>query len=196
MRNIEQTIKNQYSKVFKEKDWLIFKLTADYYLARAATLKKKDIDYDKEFTLLIRNIQKRLFLGIAAEFLLKACYLKNKCAINLLRVADNRTIIPFNTIHIPDLKPENTFTLTRLRDHVRNVVNFTDWPKIEKGFKILTVFRNKEGHVVSITHKYKAENYRAIESSIIGFYKDVFDETLKFHISMVDDEVGEFEIEA
>lgn len=194
MRNIEQTIKNQYSKVFKKDDWAMFKLIADYYLAKAATLKRKDIDFDDTFTLLIRNIQKRLFLGIAAEFLVKACYLKNGYVINQPRVPNNQTTIRFTQIRIPDLKPENTFTLTRLRDHVRTVANFTDWAKVEKGFKILTVFRNKEGHVVSISHNYRAKDYRTIEEAIVLFYQDIFQENINFHISMEDDEIGEFKI--
>lgn len=42
-KSIEQQIKDQFTKVFKKKDWIVFKTVAEYYLAKAATLKRKDI---------------------------------------------------------------------------------------------------------------------------------------------------------
>ena len=93
MTTIEKSIKDQYAKVFKKKDWGNFKLIADYYLNKAATLKRKDIDINDNFKLLVRNIQKRLFLGIASELLVKACYLKCGYVINKPKDTNNKSIL-------------------------------------------------------------------------------------------------------
>lgn len=42
--SIEEIIKGQYSKFFKENNWSTFKLVADYYFRKAATIKNKDLE--------------------------------------------------------------------------------------------------------------------------------------------------------
>lgn len=194
MLSIEKSIKRQYAKVFKKTDWKSFKIIAEYYLSKAAILKRKDIDTDDTFKLLIRNIQKRLFLGIGCELLVKSCYLKYGYSINKPKDKAKGTVIQFSTVKITDLEPEETFTLSPLIDNLTRVTNFTDWPTVEKGLKILKVFRNKEGHVAVLWHEYKAQNYRDIEAAIKLFYQDVFNETIGFHIFMEDADKGQFKI--
>lgn len=81
--SVEQNIKNQYAKFFKESDWNIFKTAAEYYLQNAARVLTSDIKYEaKVLKLLRRNVQKRLYIGIACELLLKSLYLKNGYCIN------------------------------------------------------------------------------------------------------------------
>lgn len=82
-RSIESEINEQYEDFFKSDDWSTFKYAADYYLNNAAMILKKDIDYcDDRLKLMFRNIQKRLYIGIACEFLLKAIFLKHGYVIN------------------------------------------------------------------------------------------------------------------
>ena len=64
----------------------MFKVGANYFLRIAAQLKMNDIllteqeksfVYCKDNRLLYRNIQKRLWIGIAGELLIKAHFLKS-----------------------------------------------------------------------------------------------------------------------
>ncbi len=192
--SIEQSIKKQYAKVFKKTEWESFKIIAEYYLSKAAVLKRKDIDTDDTFKLLIRNIQKRLFLGIGCELLVKSCYLKHGYAINKPKDRTKGTLIQFSTIKLSELESDDTFTLSPLIDNLRRIINFTDWPTVEKGLKILKVFRNKEGHVAVFWHKYKAQNYRDIEAAIRLFYQEAFDEEVDFQIFMEESDNGQFKI--
>ena len=195
MTTIEKSIKDQYAKVFKKKDWENFKLIADYYLNKAATLKRKDIDINDNLKLLVRNIQKRLFLGIASELLIKACYLKCGYVINKPKDTNNKSILTkFSSIKVSALNADDTFTLGPLLGKLNKITTFTQWSEIEKGFKILKVFRNKEGHVATIWHKFNPQNYRDIETSIKLLYKDVFNEVIDFHIYMEANDKGKFKI--
>ena len=195
MASLEKSIKIQYAKVFKKKDSENFKFIAEYYLSKAATLKRKDIDTNDNFKLLIRNIQKRLFLGIASELLVKACYLKYGYVINRPKDKGNKSkLIKFSSIKVSELNADDTFTLGPLLDNLNKITTFTQWPEIEKGFKILKIFRNKEGHVATIWHKFNPQNYRDIETSIKLLYKDVFNEVIDFHIYMEDNDKGKFKI--
>lgn len=194
MLSIEQKIKNQYAKVFKSNDWNGFKLVADFYLKRAAILKKSDVDIDETFQLLMRNVQKRLFLGIACELLLKSSYLKCKFVINKPIDRNRGVLIPFVNIRVPELNKYDTFTLSQLIDQFKNVLTFSDWATIEKGLKILKVFRNKEGHVAAMWHTFNDSNYRDIEKAVILIYREVFDEDLTFTIAMVAGDKGQFKI--
>lgn len=56
MTEIERVIKCQYAKFFEVSDWYAFKKVAEYYLKTAAKLKKRDVQIDEPYTLLIRNI--------------------------------------------------------------------------------------------------------------------------------------------
>jgi len=194
MPSIEQEIKEQYAKVFKKTDWQSFKLIAEYYLTKAATLKRKDVEIDYSYNLLLRNIQKRLFLGIACELLVKACYLKHGYVINKPKDKTKGTLIKSSNIKVSELESDNTFTLSPLIDNMKKIVVFTDWPTIEKGLKILKVFRNKEGHVAVLWHRYKAQNYRDIESGMTLFYKEAFNEDIEFQIFMEEHDNGLFKI--
>ena len=194
MTTIEKAIKQQYNKVFKKKDWESFKLIADFYLKKSATLKRKDLDIDDAFKLLARNIQKRLFLGIACELLVKACYLKNGYIINTPNDRTRGQLLKFSDIKVSELNEDNTFTLNPLLDSLKNVIAFTDWKTVENGLKILKVFRNKEGHVVTLWHKYSSKNYRDIESSITSLYMEAFNEQIDFRISMEENDKGQFKI--
>ena len=182
MKTTEQEIKAQYAKVFTKKDWRTFKNVADWYFRKSAILKKKHIDSEKKYKLLIRNIQKRLYLGIGTELLIKACYLKSGLAIN--KPIDpkkyNSVVIQLDIVDVKELEATNTFTLDPLLINLNGIFKFDDWNSIERGLKILKVFRNKEGHVAVNSHEYKKENYVDIEQSIIAIYKKVFDETLEF----------------
>ena len=81
MQTLEE-IKEQYARVLDQKDWVQFKYIADYYFDTAAKLKKRDVNVREELQLLVRNSQKRLFIGIGCEMLLKAIYLKSAYCIN------------------------------------------------------------------------------------------------------------------
>jgi hypothetical protein len=67
---IEKSIKAQFAKFFEVSDWTNFKSAADYYLEMAAKLLTKDIKYEKNLKKLRRNVQKRLYIGIAC-----VCYI-------------------------------------------------------------------------------------------------------------------------
>lgn len=196
MISLEKSIKNQYAKVFKKKDSDNFKIIAEYYFSKAAILKRKDIDTNDNFKLLIRNIQKRLFLGIGCELLVKACYLKCGYVINKPKdVKKNASkLIKFSSIKVSELDEDDTFTLGPLLDNLNKITSFSEWQEIEKGLKILKVFRNKEGHVATIWHKFNPQNYRDIETSIKLIYRDVFNEALDFHIYMENNDKGKFKI--
>lgn len=195
MSSPEQEIKDQYAKVFGKKDWKTFKNVADWYFRKSAVLKKKDIDTEKS-KLLIRNIQKRLYLGIGTELLIKACYLKNGLAIN--KPVDpkkyNSVVIDLDKVDAKEFEATDTFTLDPLLNNLNSVFKFEDWKSIERGLKILKVFRNKEGHVAVNNHEYKKENYRDIEKSIKAIYQKVFDEKLEFKISMEKSDKGKFKV--
>ena len=81
--SIESDIKKQYAKFFTQSDYSVFKSMAEYYLRKAAVLKTRDIERDEAFRLLLRNVQKRLFIGIGCELLLKSFFLLNDYCINL-----------------------------------------------------------------------------------------------------------------
>ena len=196
---IEAEIKTQFSKIFPPSDWRYFKLMADYYFETAAYILKKDIGIADTYKLMRRNIQKRLFIGIGTELLLKALFLKNNYCIN--RVKRNKTpnlIAPTIHTEIHDkeiLNPANTFTLDILIGNLSKIITSNDPNRLEKGLRIAQVFRNKEGHVVVLWHKPDRQNYTDIENSITEIYKTGFNENLNFKISFLEDEVAKFEIE-
>jgi hypothetical protein len=198
--SIETEIKEQYAKHFVNSDWTLFKSTAEYYLETAARVLKKDIKYGSEsLKLLHRNIQKRLYIGIACELLLKAFYLKNEYCINKVKNKKNTNgTFPFklNAIDKDDFNKNDTITLHMLIEGVLNVSNLGDDKEIIiKGLKIAKTFRNKEGHVVVLWHNYEPQNYRDIEHSLTAFYKIAFGEKLNIHFSVGDGEDAVFNIQ-
>jgi hypothetical protein len=195
MATIEQTIKNQYAKFFTQDDWCTFKTIADYYLETAAHLRTKDVKTGTSFKLLARNIQKRLFLGIGTELLIKAFYLKSGYGIN--KPNNGRDIIyRSSTVNPYDYKPADTYTLNFLIQEMENgrVTEFTKDAQILKGFKVAKVFRNKEGHVAVYFHKFDHGNYSDIEQAAISFYRLYFNQELDFRISMERNEKSIFAV--
>jgi hypothetical protein len=193
MVSIENEIKAQYSKVFVKKDFVNFKLVAEYYFEKSAKLKKSDINSSDTYKLLLRNIEKRLLIGIGTELLIKACYLKKGYIINKTQ---NKKLTKFSEIENKNLIDEKeTFTMNQLIQNFNKIENFDDWKTIEKGLNIAKVFRNKEGHVVSLYHNYNLTNYEDIETSIISIYKKIFNRKLEFKISMESNVNGIFLVE-
>ncbi len=196
-KSIERTIKDQYAKFFKKKDWCIFKESADYYIETAAKIMKKDIEYSAENSkLLRRNVIKRLFIGIGCELLLKAIYLKNGFCINKQK-HKLECSYPFEIVNINknDFEDDVTLSFNQLIAKLFTVENFgEDKNIIEKGLKISKVFRNKEGHIVVYWHNYDSQNYRDVEKSLICIYKKSFNEVLELTFSVSDGEKAIFNI--
>lgn len=196
MENVEQDIKNQFSKIFEFKDTPVFKKMADYYFEQAAKLLNKDIDIEDKFKLMVRNIQKRLFIGIATELLLKSIYLKNGYCINKHKKGFGIGYPDlFKNINKVELEISNTYSLNELIDNFSKISKIHLSKDTIKGLKICKVFRNKEGHIAVLHHKAIPQNYRDIESAIIDMYNIGFGEKLKFKISFMDEEESLFNIE-
>jgi hypothetical protein len=196
---IEQEIKNQYAKFFEESDWNTFKGAAEYYLENAVRLLTSDIKYEAEsLKLLRRNVQKRLFIGIACELLLKSLYLKNGYCINKPkrdRKISRRYPYRFSKIKRNDFDITNTFTFNNLMERVYNIFDFgPDKSTVDKAFRIAKVFRNKEGHIAVLRHHYQAQNYSDIEAGLTAFYKAVFSEDLRIKFSVGKGEGAKFSI--
>lgn len=197
--SIEDEIKSQFSKLFKETDWKPFKTSADYYFQLASKLKNKDIETKKKNKLWIRNVRKRLYLGIATELLIKAVYLKKGYNINKAKRRKPPIYINFpefiTNLHEIDLDERDTYSLNDIIcnfDKIESSINDT----IKRGLIICKVFRNKEGHISVPKQIFEPQNYRDIEFSIIEIYKICFDEELTFRISMEDKEKAVFSIKA
>lgn len=85
MATIEEEIKATFAKKFVKSDSHLFKTMAEFHLRRATSLRQVDVAYvPKPYRLLVRNVQKRLLIGIGTELLLKALYLKHGFCINKL----------------------------------------------------------------------------------------------------------------
>src|SRR5215213_9629792 len=122
MTSLEVTIKSQYAKVFINQDYAVFLKTAEYYLRRAAIIKTSDIDVEESLRLWLRNVQKRLFIGIGVELLLKSIYLKEGYTIN----KHNKSKIP-EIIEIQgnvEIDQNDTFAIAQLIDNIGKVHSF------------------------------------------------------------------------
>jgi hypothetical protein len=194
MTSIERSVKAQYERVIECSDWVAFLRVAEYYLATAAKLKTSDIETEFESNqLLIRNIQKRLFIGIGCELLLKAFYLKNGYGINKPK-RGNWRLYKLNEVNADGLKPDDTYSMNFLLDHLKNGPHLRELSTVERGFRIAKVFRNKEGHIAAFTHKFDPVNYSDIESALELFYREAFSEKLEIQFSMEPNEPGKFEV--
>jgi len=198
-QSIERTIKDQYAQFFEEDDWSLFKESADYYFETAAKILRKDIQYGRgDLKLLRRNVTKRLYIGIGCELLLKAIYLKNGFCINKLRKNKDLQIPrPYKIADIDkdDFKDDDTLSFNQLMENLFDIENYgKEKISIEKGLKISKVFRNKEGHVAVPLHRFESQNYRDIEISLIGIYRNSFNEDLQLTFSIADSEVANFNI--
>lgn len=93
------------------------------------------------------------------------------------------------------MKDSDTLSFNQLIDGLGKVYDFEEEKnQIIKGLKIAKVFRNKEGHSVTLWHDYDSGNYQDIENSIVIIYEKIFGEKLNFKVSFAKDEGSEFKI--
>lgn len=176
----ESVAKAKFARIFTVSDWPLFKETADLTLEEAAHLKTSSLKrVPAQHQLRIRNIRKRLFIGIGTELLLKAAFLKSGYGINL---PPEGTALPYELSAYPagSLDPNKTINFNAMIDHATRIFGV----KSSEGLKIAKVYRNKEGHSVTRFHKFEPADYRAIEASLTEFYANAFGEKLDVRISM------------
>lgn len=90
---------------------------ADYYLRGATGLRNNDIDIHVSYKLLVRNAQKRLFIGIGCKLLLKAFFLKYGYGINKVQSDYSQTyLLPYriDSAQREHLLEADTFTFNKL----------------------------------------------------------------------------------
>lgn len=192
---IVNEIKLQYAAIWdsSNSDW--FKQVAEYYLEVAAYLKGRNIKQRSTNlpSLLLRNSQKRLYLGIGCELLIKSFYLKEGYCINLLNTSFIGSKTPthkLEDLNIPDINQNKTFTFDSLINHLKDVgINNS---QIKRGFQIAREFRNKEGHITSRSHIFDEENYKDIQKAVVSFYDVAFQQKLDFCIAMKGKDVAKF----
>ena len=167
------------------------------YFHLAVNYKKIDFEYipvtnGKAASLLARNIQKRLDIGIGVELLIKSLYLRENFIINLVRDKRERMKdFPFQqSDNFEGFHKDQTFTLNDLIQNLNKVQDFKNIREIELGLRIAKVFRNKEGHVVTSSHEYHPDDYSRIERSLCLFYKEAFDQKLEIQFSIEGGEQG------
>ncbi len=197
MPSLEQSVKDQFAKVFASRDWRLFKEVAEINLAEAAMLKKSSFKMvAQNRQLLIRNTRKRLLIGIGAELLLKAVYLKSGYGINKPQDTALGIKLPFKLAQVAQgqLNPNDTFTLAQLTDQLKKVVQFPKPDFVLDGLRIAKVFRNKEGHVVTQSHKFDPSSYTAIESALVEIYACAFSENLTVRFSFAVGEKGAWRV--
>jgi|GEM_PF-885746 len=198
--SLESDIKSQYAKFFTEGDYHVFVLMAEYYLQKAATLKTKDIDDSKAFKLLLRNVQKRLFIGVGCELLLKSFFLYSGYCINTPNRGyrhPNRPPYMIKDIPRENFNVDETFSFSQLidqlpRTHLFAKSTLDEQAKIIKALKIAKVFRNKEGHVATLWHEYDSTNYSDIENGLVDFYRIAFEQYLEVHFAFERNEKSKF----
>jgi hypothetical protein len=198
MPTIEQTVKAHFAKVFAKSDWYAFKGLADRYFERSARLRKSDMKaYPEAWRLLARNIEKRLFIGVGTELLLKALYLKHGFVIN--KPAKGKRAVPafpFTRGQATgiQLAADETYTLNNLIQGLPKVPAIGTLGQLERGLLIAKVFRNKEGHVVLIAHKFDPQEYRDVEQSLVAIYARGFGQTLQVRFSVAHGEKAAWEL--
>ena len=208
MPSIEQQVKQQFAKIFGFDDWRTFKLLAEYYLRTAAKLRKKHMEgIEEPFKLLARNAQKRLFIGVGCELLLKAFFLRQGYGINKVDFREMRErllarpALPYRLGTVPEefLVKDNTFSFNEVLGQLSREPTFATLPREERriimrGFRIAKVFRNKEGHVATLWHNFDPTNYSDIEQALMLFYKVAFTEHLQIQFSVERNEQDLFEV--
>lgn len=193
MPSLEASVKDQFAKVFAVRDWRLFKDVADINFNEAAKLKKSSFSLvPQEKQLLIRNIRKRLLIGIGSELIVKAIYLKSGYCINKPLGNGSPLKLPFKfgDAGLAQLDCNDTYTFDRIIKSLPQVITLSA-PAME-GLKIAKVFRNKEGHVVTQAHRFDPESYRAIEATLVEIYALVFGEKLTLQFSFAHGEKGVF----
>jgi hypothetical protein len=192
--SVEQDVKARFARVFAESDWRLFKRMAEFYLGRAAHLRVADMKrMAKRWRRLARNSEKRLFIGIGTELLLKALYLKHGFAINKPRQRRPPPLrFPFRLAEVDraSLQPDATYMLNDLIQSLSKVPAIGQLGGAERGLLIAKVFRNKEGHGVFPRHKFDAQDYRDVETALVDLYARAFGQTLQVRFSMQPGEKG------
>jgi hypothetical protein len=190
---VEQEIKQQFARRFERRDWPLFKRMAEFYLRRAAILRKADVDVPPDLKLLVRNCQKRLCIGLGVELLLKAAYLKYGWSLN--RLAKQQACAPkfphtFEQVAGFTLLQDETHMLGTLIDGLPKAPPLDSLNAVTRGLKIAKVFRNKEGHGVLPAQTFHASNYRDVEGALVEVYRLAFAEKLQIHFAVAQREHG------
>jgi hypothetical protein len=194
-QSYEARVKEQYARYFAPDDAAAFKTIAEYYLRQASKLKKKDIQAE-DFRLPIRDMQKRLFIGLGCELLMKAYFLRNGYCINKpVSPGVARPPHRLEEINPAEFRAEETFTFNELLDQLPKIIIFKDHRQIMRGFKIAKVFRNMEGHAAVYGQKFDPQHYRDIEAGLTSFYYEAFSEAMKIRFSFQADEKSSFKKE-
>lgn len=197
MASVEQTAKEHFAKVFVKDDWTLFKEMADINFAEAATLTKSTFrKIPEQRRLLVRNVRKRLLIGIGTELLIKAAYLKSGYAINKLQDSASGPKCPYRLADVEpqQLNPYDTFTLAQLTDQLRKVLPLSSPTSVLEGLRVAKVFRNKEGHVVTRTHRFDPSSYQAIERALVEIYSCAFGEDLSVRFAVAHGERGTWRV--
>ncbi|RME56680.1 hypothetical protein D6779_10150 [Candidatus Parcubacteria bacterium] len=205
MTSLESQIKQQFARIFNTGDWSAFKLLAEYYLRTATRLRKRDVDIGTPYKLLARNAQKRLFIGVGCELLVKAFFLKQGYGINKIdrRLLEERSLerpqLPYQLGAISSelLIDAETFSFNQVLAQLGRIAPFNEISRkdrqvIMRGFKIAKVFRNKEGHIATLWHTFDPSNYSDIENALILFYRVGFGEQLEIQFSVERNEPDRF----
>lgn len=198
MPSVEQAVKAQFARVFVQSDWQLFKRMAEFYLDRAAYLRTADMKrVAQPFRLLARNSEKRLFIGIGTELLLKGLYLKHGFAINRFeRGTAGAPSFPFTFAQAQGFTqaPAETYMLNELIQRLSAVPAIGNLGELERGLCIAKVFRNKEGHSVLPRHRFDPHNYRDIEAALVGLYARGFAQNLQVRFSLKAGERGAWRV--
>jgi len=191
MSNVEPKIKAQYAKFFQVSDWTAFKQLADHYLKVAVHLKTSDIEADESHRLWFRNVQKRLFIGVSCELLLKSRYLRQGYGINTPKRGGWR-LYRIQDVNPVDYDSAKTYSMNFLLDQLKNGPRFVQQGVVERGFRIAKVFRNKEGHIAVYWHNYDPQDYSDIEMALKELYNEAFNQVLEIRFSFEKNEEGKF----
>ncbi len=201
--SVEKDVKQQFARVFEQSDWTLFKGIAESYLQQAARLRKKHLrGVPRSLSLLARKCQKRLFIGIAVELLLKAVYLRKGYCINTLVDGDGSLQWPYTAEQVKTSgftpNPDETQKLNDcIQKFTEDILKLGgDRGAVLEGFKTAKVYRNKEGHIVAPKHDYVPLDYRSIASALTILYRHAFNETLELHFSLAPHEKPIFRVSA
>jgi hypothetical protein len=198
MASVEQDVTAKFARLFTQSDWSLFKQMAEFHLKRAAHLRIADMRHvAKRRRLLARNSDKRLFIGIGTELLLKSCYLKHGFAINRPPRAGPALSFPFTFEQARGvtLSPDATYMLNDLVQSLSKVPVIGKLGQLERGLRIAKVFRNKEGHGVLPKHTFDPQDYRDVESALAGLYSRGFGQTLRVQFSLEPNEKAVWVVE-
>jgi len=197
---VEQDTKRQFAIVFGKPDWEPFKVVAESYLRQAAYLRKKHLRKVPRRKLLARNSQKRLFIGVAIELLLKAVYLQRGYCVNVLADGNGSLQWPYTAEQVqahrltvnPDKTQELNECIQKLTEDVLKLGS--DRETVMEGLRVAKVYRNKEAHIVTSTHDYVPADYRKIESALTSLYRHAFNQKLDLRFSVASGEKPVFRV--